>query len=134
MNRNLKLKVLLLFSLVAFSIIALVPTFWAGAPSWWSTYLAPGNLKLGLDLQGGMHVVLKVDLEKAVENSLDLAAGELKETLAEKKISVVRTNTGNAKKVVFTLPNSSALETVKQTIESDFYIGQFSFYGSPSPA
>ena len=120
MNRNLKLKVLLLFSLVVFSIIALVPTFWAGAPSWWSTYLAPGNLKLGLDLQGGMHVVLKVDLEKAVENSLDLAAGELKETLAEKKISVVRTNTGNAKKVVFTLPNSSALETVKQTIESDF--------------
>lgn len=120
MNKTLKLKLALLFFLVLFSGIALVPTFWASAPNWWRTYLAPGNLKLGLDLQGGMHVVLKVDLEKAAENALDLAAGDLKASLAEKKISVVRTNTGDPKKVVFTLPNSSALETVKQTIDADF--------------
>lgn len=120
MNRNLKLKVFLLFLLVCFSGVMLTPTFWAGTPHWWKKYLAPGKLKLGLDLQGGMYVVLKVDLPKAIENSLDLAAGDLKSALADKQITVVRTNTGNAKEVVFTLPNTSALQTVKHTIQDDF--------------
>jgi len=120
MNKSLKWKVVLIFVLVLFSVLTLMPSFMAKVPSWWRTYLAPGNLKLGLDLQGGMHLVLRVDLEKAAENSLDFAAADLKEALAEKKITVVRINSGNAKEVVYTLPNSSALETVQQVIKDDF--------------
>ena len=46
--------------------------------------------KIGIDLQGGMHVVLRVDLDKAVENSLNFAAKDLKEGLAEKNITAVQ--------------------------------------------
>jgi len=46
--------------------------------------MAPEGLRLGLDLQGGMHLVLKVDLKKAAEDSLELAAADLKDSLKEK--------------------------------------------------
>ncbi len=87
---------------------------------WISKYVAPEGLKLGLDLQGGMHLVLKVDLEKAIENTLDLAASDLKEGLSEKKITAVRTNSGDPSKVIFTLPNIGVLETVQELVADDF--------------
>lgn len=120
MNKALKWKSFLLVFLIFYSIIALIPSFGLNVPDWYRTYFAPGGLKLGLDLQGGMHLVLKVDLEKAVENSLDFAANDLKEALAEKQITVVRTNAGDMKKIVFTVPNTSALDTVKTLIGEEF--------------
>ncbi|BCO10201.1 hypothetical protein GF1_25770 [Desulfolithobacter dissulfuricans] len=120
MNTTLKLKIGLLVSLILFSIIVLVPSFYPSTPDWWKKYLAPTGLKLGLDLQGGMHLVLRVDLEKALENSLDLAASDLKEGLAEKGITAVRMDSGDPHKVVFTLPNTGAVDTVRKIIEEDF--------------
>ena len=87
MNTTLKLKLGMVAVIVIFSILAIVPSFYPGAPSWWKNYLAPEGLKLGLDLQGGVHLVLRVDLEEAAEKSLDMAAGQLKNALAEKDIT-----------------------------------------------
>ncbi|HFQ91007.1 MAG TPA: protein translocase subunit SecD [Desulfobulbus sp.] len=120
MNTTLKLKLGLLFTIVVFSIMTLVPSFYPHAPNWWKKYLAPEGLKLGLDLQGGMHLVLRVDLDKAVENSLELAAGDLKESLAEKGITAVQLDSGDPKKIIFSLPNTGALDTVKQVIKDQF--------------
>ncbi len=120
MNTNLKLKLGLLITLILFAFMILVPSIYPGAPSWWKKYLAPGGLKLGLDLQGGMHLVLRVDLDKAVENSLNLAATDLKDGLAEKHISAVRLDSKDKHQVVFTLPNTGAVDTVNQIIKEDF--------------
>lgn len=120
MNKSLKWKSALLFFLILFAGITLVPSFTKDAPEWWRKYLAPEGLRLGLDLQGGMHLVLKVDLDKAIENALDFAAQDLKEALAEKQITVVRTGSGDPRRVMFTLPNTGALDTVKELIKDDF--------------
>ncbi len=120
MNTTLKLKIGFLFTLIVFSIMTLVPSFYPSAPDWWKKYLAPEGLKLGLDLQGGIHLVLRVDLEKALENSLDLAAGDLKDGLAEKSISAVQMDSLDPDQVIFTLPNTGAINTVNQILESDF--------------
>ncbi len=120
MNTTLKLKIGLLFTIILFSIMTLVPSFYPQAPSWWKKYLAPEGLKLGLDLQGGMHLVLRVDLDKAVENSLELAAGDLKESLADKGITAVQLDSGDPKKIIFTLPNTGAVDTVNEVIKNDF--------------
>jgi SecD/SecF fusion protein len=106
--------------IVIFSVMAIVPSFYPGAPSWWTKYLAPEGLKLGLDLQGGVHLVLKVDLKKAAEKSLDMAAGQLKNSLAEKDITVVQIDSGNPDKIIFTLPNTGAVETVQGLILDDY--------------
>ena len=120
MNTSLKVKLGLLITLILFALMVLVPSFYPGAPSWWKKYLAPGGLKLGLDLQGGMHLVLRVDLDKAIENSLDLAAADLKEGLAEKNIHAVRMESPDPHQVTFTLPNTGAVDTVNQIIKDDF--------------
>ena len=46
------------------------------------------KIHLGLDLQGGMHLVYEVDADKAVVSSIDNLTEELKRYMAEKKISV----------------------------------------------
>jgi len=120
MNTSLKVKLGLLITLILFALMVLVPSFYPGAPSWWKKYLAPGGLKLGLDLQGGMHLVLRVDLDKAIENSLDLAASDLKEGLAEKNIHAVRMESPDPHQVTFTLPNTGAVDTVNKIIKDDF--------------
>ncbi len=120
MNKTLKWKIALLVFIVFIAGVILAPSVYEGTPKWISKYIAPEGLNLGLDLQGGMHLVLKVDLDKAIENTLDLAASDLKEGLAEKKITAVRTDSGDTRKVVFTLPNTGVLETVQELVTEDF--------------
>ena len=59
MNTTLKLKVGMLFAVIFFSIMTIIPSLHKGTAGWWEKAV-PG-LKLGLDLQGGMHLVLRVD-------------------------------------------------------------------------
>jgi SecD/SecF fusion protein len=120
MNTNLKLKSWLLFFLLFFSVMTLVPSFYKGTPDWWKKYLAPKGLQLGLDLQGGMHLVLRADLDKALKNSLELAAADLKERLAEKSISAVQMESHDSSQIMLTLPNTGAVDTVNQVAKDDF--------------
>ncbi len=120
MNKSLKWKILLLAFIAFFSATSIIPSFTPNVPDWWKKYFAPEGLRLGLDLQGGMHLVLRVNLEKAVENSLDFAAQDLKDALIEKRISVVKIKSPDQNKVIFTLPNTSVLQTVRDMTEGDF--------------
>jgi SecD/SecF fusion protein len=56
-------------------------------PSWWETYISRG-LNLGLDLKGGMHLVLEVDLEQAIKNELDRTARSLNAIADRNKIGL----------------------------------------------
>jgi SecD/SecF fusion protein len=120
MNTTLKIKFAFLVMVILLSITTVLPSFYAGTPDWWKTYLAPGGLRLGLDLQGGMHLVLKVNLKKAEENTLEFAANDLKDALAEQAISAVRTNITSSDTIVFTLPNAGSIEKIKKIIADDF--------------
>lgn len=119
MNTSLKLKISALIFLIALSIVTIIPSFYSSTPDWWQKYMAPEGLRLGLDLQGGMHLVLRVNLDKAQEDSLELAATELKDLLKEQGISAVRTKSEPGV-VLFTLPNSSAVDTVNRVVKDSF--------------
>lgn len=120
MTSSLKLKIGLVVFLIFFSVLALLPSIYSDLPDWWRKYVAPTGLKLGLDLQGGMHIVLQVDLDKAAENSLDLAATDFKSALLEKGINAVRMDSSTSKSILFTLPNTGAIDTVKQLLKDSF--------------
>jgi len=119
MNKSLRWKIILLAFLVIFSAVSIAPSLSNSIPTWWKKYLAPQGLKLGLDLQGGMHLVLKVDLKKAIENALDFASIDFKEALLAKQISVVKTKAPQAGTVIFTLPNKGTLTTVKELLKEE---------------
>jgi preprotein translocase subunit SecD len=67
MDRKIKWRTFWLGLLVVLAVVSLVPTFTDEAPSW-----VPGPLQkkvqLGLDLQGGLHIVYSINLQKAVED------------------------------------------------------------------
>ncbi len=56
----------------------------------WLSYPLEEKINLGLDLQGGMHLVLEVEVEKAVETSLERLADDLKRDIDEKDIEADR--------------------------------------------
>ncbi|PIE72341.1 MAG: protein translocase subunit SecDF [Deltaproteobacteria bacterium] len=120
MNTSLKLKLAFLLFVVILAIVTVVPSFYSKTPSWWKEYMAPEGLRLGLDLQGGMHLVLRVNLQKAEENTLEFAANDLKDTLAEQSISAVRTSSPTKESVIFTLPNAGSAQKVEELVREDF--------------
>lgn len=47
----------------------------------WLRNLGASPMKLGLDLSGGVHFLLEVDMEKAIETRLNVSEGEVKLSL-----------------------------------------------------
>ncbi|OZG73847.1 protein-export membrane protein SecD [Hahella sp. CCB-MM4] len=59
----------------------LVPT----TPEWLAN-MGASPMKLGLDLRGGVHFLMEVDLEKAIEQTMEVSLGEIKTDLREEKL------------------------------------------------
>ncbi|MEX2475161.1 protein translocase subunit SecD [Marinobacter sp.] len=57
----------------------------ASTPDWLRS-LGAGPMKLGLDLRGGVHFLLEVDMETAVEQRLEALSGQIKRELREERI------------------------------------------------
>ena len=68
------------------ALFFLAPTVKKDLPEWWSKY----EVNLGLDLQGGMHLVLGVDQDEAVKGALERLADEVKDSLSDKHIRLKR--------------------------------------------
>ncbi|HET9549005.1 MAG TPA: protein translocase subunit SecD [Candidatus Binatia bacterium] len=101
------------------AIIYLVPTFVSPLPSWWSSFLPTDRINLGLDLQGGSHLVLGVKVDKAIENNVERMRGELANVLREKGVSGV-----SVERIEGTLLQvrvaAASVERVRGILKSDF--------------
>jgi protein-export membrane protein SecD len=88
MRRFVKFKLLLLALLMATATISILPSFAQigkfELPAWISQTFTR-TFKLGLDLQGGLHLEYSVAVDEALENKLDQMAGELESAFKEKK-------------------------------------------------
>ena len=84
MRTFLKVKIFLVFLLTLIAGILLLPTFVPDLPPWFTKYIYRGQLKLGLDLKGGVHLVLKPDIDKALETQFENYLQDLKSTLEKK--------------------------------------------------
>jgi preprotein translocase subunit SecD len=90
-------RLLLLVLVVVLSVIFFIPTyqpFYHALPGWLKKVMPNKGITLGLDLQGGIHLVMEVDEDRAVEIAVDRSVVSLQDGLVEKKIpveSVMRT-------------------------------------------
>ncbi len=101
------------------AIIYLVPTFVNPLPSWWSSFLPTDRINLGLDLQGGSHLVLGVKVDKAIENNVERVRGELANVLREKGVSGVSVERIEGTLLQVRVPAAS-VERVRGILKSDF--------------
>lgn len=88
MRRFVKLKALFLACLMGLAALAISPSIAKiggfTLPEW-ITQTFTRQFKLGLDLQGGLHLEYSVAVDEALENKLDRVAAELDAAFREKK-------------------------------------------------
>ena len=97
MNQNLRWKLLtvfvifvIFFTLGVYPILA--PRYKLPLPAW----LSAKQLKLGLDLKGGVHLVLRVQTEQALQAATTTTAEQIREELKTANIAVGAINTTSA--------------------------------------
>src|SRR3954453_5836190 len=86
---NLRGKVLtIVVVFVAFGAVGVYPLLaaWRGIRS--PAVLMDKQLKLGLDLKGGVHLVLKVKTDEALRNETELEMERLREDLTKRGVPV----------------------------------------------
>jgi preprotein translocase subunit SecD len=73
-------------TLVVASIALLIPSFRIALPLWMPSLDALPKIQLGLDLQGGTHLLLEVKLDDAVATALRRRGDDLKRELKDNKL------------------------------------------------
>src|SRR5215470_10200215 len=126
MERSLRIKTIVLLALVLLSGVYLLPTFVAEdhLPTWF-TRIFDKRVKLGLDLEGGLHLVYRVDLDKVIDDKAGELKRDIEAKLAEQKVTArvetPRPNdaTGVPLGAVFITPDASAKLNTKVLDEYD---------------
>jgi preprotein translocase subunit SecD len=111
---------LILFGLASLiAAIYLLPNFVGALPDWWSSVMPSDKIHLGLDLQGGSHLVLEVKVDKAVENHVERVRGELANALREKAVTGATVERVAGSQIQVKVAAAS-VERVRGILKSDF--------------
>ena len=86
MLKSLKWRFILYAAITLFAILLFLPTVTSQLPSWYTKIIPTEKIHLGLDLQGGMHLILEAEADKAVESYVERIKNNLKDDLREKGI------------------------------------------------
>jgi preprotein translocase subunit SecD len=97
----------------------LAPSVVGTLPSWWTGLLPTDRIHLGLDLQGGSHLILEVKIDKVMENHIERLRGDLTNILRERGISGVSLETVQGAQLELRVPAAS-VERVRGLLKGDF--------------
>ena len=84
-------RLTLLLLVMVVSVLCFLPSYqplYQALPGWAKLLLPNKGITLGLDLQGGIHLVMEVDEDRAVEIAVDRSVVALQDLLVDKKIPV----------------------------------------------
>jgi len=106
-------KLILVFVVLVAAIIYILPSL---KPTLWPHK----QINLGLDLQGGMHLVLEVDTEKALESTIERISQEIREQLKKERIRNVAIDRVEGIKLSIQIKKEENIEKVKTLLGNDF--------------
>jgi len=119
MTKGFKWRGLLVLVCLVLSLVSLAPTLFRDSlPDWWKKAFDP--IHLGLDLQGGMHLVLGVDVDKAVEGRLDSIVDQTENLLREKDVIFKRVDRQAAERLAITVYDEAAGAQVDAFMKENF--------------
>lgn len=110
MKGSLLWRILLVLAVFVVAVIYVLPSFPSVQNSFLADILPKDKVNLGLDLQGGMHLTLGVDVDKAVANSLSQDADDLRTMARDENIVMLRpvTMPGDRLQFVLVKPENQA--------------------------
>jgi preprotein translocase subunit SecD len=111
--KNFSWKQVLVFVVIVTAIIYILPS--------WKPALWPHKqINLGLDLQGGMHLLLEVDTEKAIESHVERISQEMRELLKKKRIRHVAIERVEGNKISAEVKKEESIEKFRALLDDEF--------------
>ena len=95
------------------AVVYVIPTF---SPGVWPHK----KINLGLDLQGGMHLALEVDADKAVENTIERIGQEMRSLMRQEHIRYRSVERVESVKLAVTVENSESIEKFDAMLDEEF--------------
>ncbi|MEN9528818.1 MAG: protein translocase subunit SecD [Pseudomonadota bacterium] len=139
-------KFFLTMCALVFSIAFTIPTF-LGDPAQWKreapvaeetlgkpvawyhraaeSFLPSSRISLGLDLKGGLHLVLEVDVEKSIRDSIQRAMNRTRDLTERDGIKFQSVNVGDDYKTTIELTDATKVEAVKKAVSEQTSLIQF---------
>ena len=85
MIQNLQLRFAIIIAVLLVGVFLVWPSI-GPVPAFWSKYLPDSPIRLGLDLKGGLYLVLEVQADKAVEAVVDQTVMEVSSLMKDERI------------------------------------------------
>jgi len=117
-DKNIKVRGIATLVIVAIALFFLIPSVTQKLPSVWKDHT--DKIHLGLDLQGGMHLVMEVETEKAVESAMERISNDLKETLMEERVRFKHLDREGGAVVTLELPDKESRTRFEKILKNDF--------------
>ncbi len=113
-----RLTLLALFAF--FSVLFFLPTIPAvydNIPLWMKRILPDKGIALGLDLQGGIHMVMQVEEDRAVEIAVDRAVNAVQDALADQDLAVMSVERTGHTQIQIRVDDQGMKEKVQKVLE-----------------
>lgn len=101
------------FGVIIAAIVYVLPTI---KPALWPHK----KINLGLDLQGGMHLALEVDTEKAVEGTIERIGQEIRDLCKENHIRYISLNRVQGNRILVKLQGQKNIDAFDQLLDKEF--------------
>jgi len=111
--KSISWRLIAVVGVIVAAIIYTLPTI---QPSLWPHK----KINLGLDLQGGMHLVLEVQSDKAVEGTIDRIVQEMKGLLKKERIRYKRVERVNEHQLSIRIKGDKYIERFERFLEEEF--------------
>ncbi|KUG24132.1 protein-export membrane protein secd [hydrocarbon metagenome] len=120
MFKSLKLRGAITLIVCLGALYFLIPTFIPSIPSPWNKYLYKDKIHLGLDLQGGMHLLMEIDTDKALEAMLERTSNDLKESLMDSKVRFRNLEKAKGATISMELTDSDGKTVLEKVLRDKF--------------
>ncbi|MGD8771300.1 MAG: protein translocase subunit SecD, partial [Desulfobacterales bacterium] len=111
--KNLSWRAVSVIAVIVIAIIYILPTI---KPSLWPHK----KINLGLDLQGGMHLALEVDTEKAVESTIERISQEMRSLLKKEHIRHTSLNRIDGSRISVAFRGQENIDKFEKLLDKEF--------------
>lgn len=117
---TLRWRIALAMLVIAASAIYVLPSFPGVKESVLGRFLPEKRISLGLDLKGGIHLTLGVEVDKAVANALAQTGQELRAEAQREGIALLRPRVIGEDRLEFILPRAAQQDNLREVLMERF--------------
>jgi len=111
--KNISWRWVIVAAVIVAALIYVLPTI---KPTLWPHK----KINLGLDLQGGMHLVLEVDTDKAVESTIERISHEIRSLLKKERIRHIGISRIEGNRIIVKLKNQKDIDGFERLLDKEF--------------